>query len=462
MKGFVPTPSHVVDLMVSKLFADRTVSADSSILDPGCGDGEFIAGILRFFESRGAATPRILGVELDPGRAAVARARFAAADTVTIECADFLAQQTRAFDYVIGNPPYVSIGRLSIAERAQFRSAFVSATGRFDLYSLFFEQALRLLRPDGRLVFVTPEKFTYVQTAKPLRELLSCRGVAELHYCQEDIFAGYLTYPVITTVAGGPVQSPTRIRHRDGAQTIAVLPVSASWMPAISGFTNVPESGSSTLSDYALRISCGVATGADGVFVIPRARLTQSLLPFAFPTISGRQIQANREGAESTSFLLAPYNANGELLPESRLGGLGEFLREPSRRSLLEERTCVGRKPWYAYHDNFPLRDMLRPKILAKDISAEPVFVVDRDGSVVPRHSVYYIVPRDPTDLDVIARYLDSEDARVWLGAHCQRAANGFLRVQSHVLKQLPIPSGVAALLSGRSEARHAATLLPA
>ena len=460
MKGFVPTPSHVVDLMVSKLFAGRTVSADSTLLDPGCGDGEFIAGILRFCQVRGAPAPKILGVELDPRKAASARARFVGADSVTIECADFLAPQRRTFDHVIGNPPYVSIGALSVDERTEFRSGFVSATGRFDLYSLFFEQALRLLRPDGRLVFVTPEKFTYVESARTLRGLLSRRGVAELHFCPEDTFDGYVTYPVITTLSGAPTQPTTRIRHRGGAQTIARLPESASWMPAISGFTNVADNDSATLSDYARRISCGVATGADRVFVVPQTAITSAVLRYAFPTISGRQLVSGREVVRA-SYLLAPYSADGSLLPEAELGSFGDFLREPQRRKQLEARACVARKPWYAFHDNFPIRDMLRPKILTKDIAAEPVFVVDRAGDVVPRHSVYYIVPRDSADLDPIAQYLDSSDARAWLRAHCQRAATGCLRLQSHVLKQLPIPLRLEAQLLGRRDVPAQGVRLP-
>ncbi len=41
------------------------------------------------------------------------------------------------------------------------------------------------------------------------------------------------------------------------------------------------------------------------------------------------------------------------------------------------------------------LPEMLRPKILFKDIGARPQFWVDWTGDIVPRHSVYYLVPRD-------------------------------------------------------------------
>ena len=447
--------------MVSKLFDGHHPTASSCVLDPGCGNGEFIAGILRWCKAHSVATPEIIGIELDSERASVARRRFADCAQVSIRCADFLGRLDGVFDYVIGNPPYVSIVRLSVDERVRYRAAFLTAQGRFDLYALFFEQALRHLAPSGRLVFITPEKFTYVETARPLREILSARGVEELHYFREDAFAGYVTYPLITTVTQRRGILPARIISRSGVETLGLLPGSASWMPAVSGFVGESPSGSARLMDYAQRISCGVATGADSVFVIPHAAVTAALAQFAYPTISGRQISAGRALA-SDSYLLAPYTADGSLLAEGKLGDLGAFLCQPNRRSHLESRTCAARKPWYAFHDNFPLRDLLRPKILCKDIGAEPVFVVDRSGNIVPRHSVYYIVPRDPADLDLIAAYLESSDARAWLRAHCQRAANGFLRVQSHVLKQLPIPSGLEQQLRGRREEPEQAVLLPA
>ncbi len=112
-------------------------------------------------------------------------------------------------------------------------------------------------------------------------------------------------------------------------------------------------------------------------------------------------------------------------------------------------RTCVRRKPWYAFHETPVLRDILRPKILCKDIGEKPHFWVDRDGRVVPRHSVYYIVPHEPAALDVIARYLQSARAHEWLAQNCQRASKGFLRLQSGALKRLPLPDDVFLAAAG-------------
>ena len=438
MKGFVPTPDHVVDLMVGKLFAESAPTASARVLDPGCGNGEFIAGVLRLCAGRNWTVPTIVGVELDPARANTAKQRFRGITQVTILHADFLQASREAFDFVIGNPPYVSILALNSEERLAYRSAYRTAAGRFDLYVLFFEQALRLLAPDGRIVFITPEKFLYVETAKPLRELLRTVHVEELHFMGEDTFEDLVTYPLISTIVRTAHKTRTRIVRRDGAVSTDMINVATTWLPIVEGF--VAETAGSTLADVAVRISCGVATGADSVFVIPTERIPQELREFAHPTLSGRQITPART-LDRQSSLLAPYDASGALLPELSLGALGRFLREPSRRDRLQARSCVTHKPWYAFHDNLPLAEMRRPKLLCKDITASPFFVMDRDGTIVPRHSVYYIVPSNPDDLESLAEYLNSPSVTAWLRAHCQRAAGGFLRLQSHVLKRIPVPA---------------------
>jgi adenine-specific DNA-methyltransferase len=445
MKGFVPTPVSVVDVMIEKLFRLGPPSLDAKLLDPGCGTGAFIEGVARWCAARGVRLPRITGIEANPDHAAIARTKFAQFQEIRIIDADFLASQDERFDYydyVVGNPPYVPITSLSAGEKQAYRAKYATASGRFDLYLLFFEQSLASMNPGGRMVLITPEKFLYVETAAPLRDLLTAVQVEELHFIDEDTFEKLVTYPLISTVVRNPLASCTQVIHRDGSRNAVVLtPGTKSWLPAIRGVTSDKESFE--LADIADRISCGVATGADSVFVLANSDIPTELLEFAYPTISGRDIMPGRS-PESTHSMLIPYDRLGKLLSETQLGPLGVFLSHPSRHARLMARSCVARKPWYAFHENPPLSDILRPKILCKDIGANPFFVIDRQGEIVPRHSVYYIVPSDPVAIEDLAAYLNSPIAQDWLKDHCQRAAQGFFRLQSHVLKRLPIPPELA------------------
>jgi SAM-dependent methyltransferase len=438
VKGFALTPTFLVDTMVSKLFAKRAPTSRDRVLDPGCGTGEFISGVLRWCTARGIRPPQIVGIEQHSGRASEARRRFRADGTVDIRTADFLKPAGERFDFIIGNPPYVAITELSATERARYRRDFETATGRFDLYSLFFEQSLSLLRPEGRLVFVTPEKFLYVASAASLRVLMTRASVAELAFAPEDVFGDLVTYPIITTVDGARSSNRTRVQLRDGTtRSVRLSPNGESWLPIVLG--SRPSRFTTTLGDVATRVSCGVATGADSVFVLPQAAVSRALSRFAIDTLAGRQL-AYGVLPEPTHQMLVPYDALGRLLEEEELGPLLPFLQHPERRAKLLARTCAESKPWYAFHETPPMREMGKPKILCKDIGASPHFAIDASGSILPRHSVYFIIPAVAEAAEDLCTYLNSPVAQRWLRENCHRAAKGFIRLQSTTLKQLPVP----------------------
>lgn len=441
--GYVETPQEVVDIMIDKLFRHSPPQRTSKILDPGCGSGAFIDGVIRWCHAHSVEIPDIVGIESDAGRAHAARHRFEDVKEVEIRQGNFLIPQSDRFDFVVGNPPYVPISAISPAFRAIYRQNYTSASGRFDLYILFFEQALSLLKPGARLVFITPEKFLYVETGAPLRDLLTRVAIEELDFLDEETFRDLVTYPLVTTIVA-TAPGDTLVRQRNGVVRQVQLPRKAhSWLSTVMGVSSAR--GGPVLADICMRISCGVATGADSVFLVPNQQVPDNLRRFAHPTISGREIITAGILPSPRQSLLVPYDANGVLIPEGKLGVLREFLSATDRKAKLLKRTCVHRKPWYAFHETPPMKAIFRPKILCKDIGAAPIFVPDRDGSILPRHSVYYIVPALVEQLDALTDYLNSKPAQQWLVDNCQRAAKDFIRVQSHVLKHLPLPPSLAA-----------------
>jgi SAM-dependent methyltransferase len=449
VSGFVPTPPELVDCMVANLFQKKPPNSSDTLLDPGCGTGSFISGILRWCKNNRAALPKIIGVELDSSRAELARSQFCGIKQVEIRQADFLEHLPDTYDYVIGNPPYVPIYGISEPQKFKYRASYDTARGRFDLYLLFFERALKSLKTNGRLVFVTPEKFLYVETAAPLRRLLSTVQVEHLELIDEQTFGDRVTYPTITTVVNRRRTTMTKVRVRDGTERNCDFRDSLSWMPHISGADrNRVRQG--RLSDACRRISCGVATGADDVFVRRMEALKPELANFAHPTIAGRELTGTEEIRSIRPYgILTPYTRQSSLLDEDELGALGRYLETAKDRLL--KRVCARRKPWYAFHETPALADILRPKILCKDITEKPRFWIDRKGVLVPRHSVYYIVPLAPTALDELCSFLNSAETSHWLRKHCQRAANGFLRLQSNILKEIPMPADLVRSALGPS-----------
>lgn len=430
--------------MVAKLFANKSPGVDDTILDPGCGKGVFIEGIIRWCDAHHTDLPQIIGVDSDPAHTADARKSFAEYPTVRIEERDYLRADKRRYDFIIGNPPYVPITQLSEDEKERYRGRYKSAVMRFDLYMLFFEEALGQLKEHGRLVFITPEKFAYVDTAKPLRVMLKKLVVEEIEMCDENTFGQLVAYPTITTIVNEKgIDRPTKLLTRGGKNRKVLLPKDgSSWLPY---FTDQVENNHDlTLQDVCQRISCGIATGADSIFIKKIESIPPELKQYAYKTLAGRQINARKKTMIIEDSMLIPYHRDGTLMGEGELGALGDYLSQEDIHKRLIRRTCARRKPWYAWHENPQFKDTLKPKILAKDITEIPVFVIDAKGEIVPRHTVYYIIPKDPAMIKPLADYLNSPEAHAWLGANCQRAASGCLRIQSQVLKRLPVPRALA------------------
>jgi Eco57I restriction-modification methylase/TaqI-like C-terminal specificity domain len=82
------------------------------------------------------------------------------------------------FDAVIGNPPWVRQESLH-AMKNVLKERYRTYEGKADLCTFFLEQALRLVRPGGRVGFVLPNKFFKTDYGEPLREFLGANAWIE-------------------------------------------------------------------------------------------------------------------------------------------------------------------------------------------------------------------------------------------------------------------------------------------
>jgi methylase of polypeptide subunit release factors len=446
MKGHVPTPESLADKIVRRLFRDAPPASNERILYPGCGDAPFAAAVERLCNEEGWPMPEGLGIETN--LAHIKQAKQRELTHLTCRQQDFLTPDMLdmgEFEYIVGNPPYVPIEDLDEAEKSQYRANFTTASGRFDLYLLFFERALSLLAPDGRLSFVTPEKYEYVDTAAPLRRLLTGGEfhVEEIEHIAEDSFEDLITFPCVTTVRHGGTERDTVVRLRDGTSHTTSLSGEESWAANIRNADLDEMKTGVTLGDVTERISPGLATGADKVFVMQKDTVPNAVADeWIHPTVSGREL-SECDGPYTDSVFVCPYHPDGALATEQELNGTYEWLAD--HRDRLEDRSCVETgKSWYAWHETPPMEDILQPKIVFQDIASEPKFWEEPRGDVIPKHSVYYAIPQDGISLEDLSAYLNSTKARMWMEANCQKAHNGFYRLQSRVLADLPVPKGWA------------------
>ncbi|MBF0457469.1 MAG: Eco57I restriction-modification methylase domain-containing protein [Nitrospirae bacterium] len=81
-------------------------------------------------------------------------------------------RDTPGFDCVIGNPPYINIMLIADEQIKYLKKTYKTARRRFDLYVLFCELAVTLLKRDGYHSFIVPDKILSETYAASLREML--------------------------------------------------------------------------------------------------------------------------------------------------------------------------------------------------------------------------------------------------------------------------------------------------
>jgi len=125
------------------------------------------------------------------------------------------------FDVVIANPPYLSaIGFTSThseAERKLLNKIYRTAKGAYDIYVLFLERGLALVREQGVLTYINPNKYLSAKYAEALREhiLEKASLIKLLDVSGVMVFEQASVYPIVSVI----LKSPSAVKD-----VVVVLP----------------------------------------------------------------------------------------------------------------------------------------------------------------------------------------------------------------------------------------------
>lgn len=346
------------------------------------------------------------------------------------------------FDVVLGNPPYVRMEFLKLL-KPYLEKRYEVVSDRADLYCYFYERGLRLLKPGGRLGYISSNTFFKTGSGKPLREYLRKEATIEsvVDFGDLQIFEGVTTYPAILTMKRGTAPKGHELRF----WKVEALPENnflATWEAAAGPYPQTAlGAGSWELENPALRALrdklikgrttlkevfgpplMGVKTGLKPAFVIdtvtkericasdPRSR------ELIMPLIEGKNLQRWRADQHGHWLIYIPKNR----IEIDQYPAIRDWLLPLKGR--LEKRAT--QQAWFelqqaqeAYVPHFE-----GPKIMWSDVASEARCHLDTSGAY-GENTCYFL----PCDKLGVVGFLNSKLAWFIVKALTPKAQGGYV-----------------------------------
>lgn len=398
------------------------------------------------------------------------------------------------FSAIIGNPPYVRIQVMAehLEEQLQYlqdaRSGYLSPmANNFDLYQVFVERAFKLLRPDGRLGYIIPHRFTNLLSASAVRGLLSDRVERIVHFRELQVFPNRTTYVAIVVVGARSSSDveldlvtdldewrSSRVCLHESISRADLGP--GTWPMATAEqsqlFGQLEASRIARLGDPGwVNIFVGIQTSADDYYFIRPTPETADMDVVTFtdhtgvvstierallkPAIRDQRIGPIDYNPAPDFQVIFPYDASqnpsrprvidSDTMRSSFPHAHAYFERH---RQRLEERS-VSPDPgdaYWAYGRSQSLGKLAEPKLIVRVLSLSPLYALDDEGLVVPGGGdggPYYLLrphPECPYSIDVIQAILSHPAVDLFVAVTGKQYRGSYASHRKAFLAQVPIP----------------------
>ena len=357
--GSFYTPLGITDVLLDQL----TVTPDDAVLDPGTGSGIFLNRLITRIIETSDTDPRLLlnritesfvGIDIDPIAVSAATVSYASAlqplldavemddvvipiyhgDVLGVMNTDPYSQlPTNSFDYIIGNPPWMTWTALPDKYRTRMKNKYgdaVSLTSHsgFDAqlghvnddFAIPFTTITshRYLSEGGKLGAVIKESILSQPAGRLLRQNATggCFGVQGIHTFPETAFPDIsIRSAVIIFQHDEETVFPISVsRHGNGVGDVMFTPLTR----ADPASPWVERTAARVLGDCQYEIRQGVKDDADNVFQFTsRAEI---------PGIEQKRIYPSIRSTHITRFGIDGYDHR--LIPVNHPSGTGVNLKE--------------------------------------------------------------------------------------------------------------------------------------
>lgn len=303
--GMFFTPERVVDFMVNLIDVTKyTDKKDITILEPACGLAQFLVGIRRNQPAL-SNQAKLFGVEINQDIINYLTTVNIGGNIKIIRADYLLWQSELSFDLVIGNPPYgiPSLSKhytikIDPATKEKYKSLYETWYGKYNVYGAFIEKAIKLLQPEGQLIFIVPPTFMILDEFKKLRTFLSQNGGTAIIYLGPDVFKpeANVSSVVLNFLKSDKFTSRLELlEYRDNK--ISTIKINSHWQGEVvkfeTDYTNTIENICSyRLGDiYEIRISPRTPEIKNSSYITKERHLQKNSY---LPLLNGRNLKCNK------------------------------------------------------------------------------------------------------------------------------------------------------------------------
>ena len=111
------------------------------------------------------------------------------------------------FDIVIANPPYIdseTMVKVMPEKREHYAQKYSCAKGNWDIYVVFIEQGINLVKENGIVTYIIPNKLIAAPYAKTIRKKMGEQSIKEIrNYSNVKVFDSVAVYPIVFLLSKG-------------------------------------------------------------------------------------------------------------------------------------------------------------------------------------------------------------------------------------------------------------------
>ena len=382
------------------------------------------------------------------------------------------------FDVIIGNPPYLRLQGLKENmdnETTYFEKNYKSATGRYDMYVLFIERAFKLLKPNGKLCFILPNKFINSDFGRGIRKLIADNKALSslVHFGSEIVFEDAATYTCILTLTKKQNDcikfaqcSPKELFNVEFSDFDNNLLDKDKWI-----FTNKQNENilnkifeaKYTINDIFKGIYQGIVTGDNKAFCLKncveydnavegfsevtnsRVKIEKGIIK---KLITGQDI-GKYDITFNNQYIIYPYKKN-ILIDEYTLKNTYPMCYEylDSIKERLESRGSANMTYayWYALWNNRNYENLESIKIITPDVCYGTSMVLDTRGNYYYNDTAYAFVKKVGCNFDYryLIAILNSKITWFFLQNTGTTLRGGYFRFKTSYLKSFRFPTATS------------------